>query len=260
MPLADLPEGERFAMLPLESIERLPDQPRRALLDTSLEELAQSIRDHGVLQPVRVRRVGPRYELVAGERRWTAARLAGLHTIPAVIVERNRDEAYIEALVENIQRRGLSIGERADALLHVRDVLGLDNWEDVGRTLGISRGHVHRLLRVITVPPSIREALGPTRLTEKHVRALHRLRHDQPAQLDLARRILAEDLSGDAALRLCGELLEQGDKGQAEQVRRSVTVLLDALRREPALPSSELRQDLERLRDELTQFLGEAHM
>ncbi len=107
--------------LPLNQVHPRPDQPRTSMDPEALEELAASIREHGVLQPIRVRpRAGGGYEIIAGERRWRAAQLAGLRDIAAVIATSDDDEAYVEALIENIQREDLNPVDRAQALKRLR--------------------------------------------------------------------------------------------------------------------------------------------
>ncbi|MGI0130348.1 MAG: ParB/RepB/Spo0J family partition protein, partial [Thermoplasmata archaeon] len=118
------PAAPRFLRLPLDAIEPDPDQPRREMSPEALAELAASIRQHGILQPIRVREVGPRlHRIIAGERRWRAAREAGLSEIPAVVAEADDDQAFVEALIENVQREDLSVVDRARALRKLRETL-----------------------------------------------------------------------------------------------------------------------------------------
>jgi ParB family chromosome partitioning protein len=195
------PEMAHFRRLPVERIRPRAERPRRAVDEAGLEELADSVRHHGVLQPIRVRASGAgRYEIIAGERRWLAARQAGLRTIPAVITAADDDLAFLESLVENVQREDLNAVDRAEALRHLRVNLGLQSWEEVGRVVGLSRQHVHNLLRIGDLPEQIQDDVRAGGLTEKHSRALLLLRDDAEAQAELWQGIHDRELSGDAAL------------------------------------------------------------
>jgi ParB family chromosome partitioning protein len=175
------------------------DQPRQTMDPRALDELAASIRSHGVLQPIRVRVQDDGYEIVAGERRWRAADRAGLEDIPAIVVDADDDRAYVEALIENIQREGLNALDRAQALTRLRVMLGLRSWQEVGELVGITRQHIHNLLKVSRLPEPMREDLRAGDLTEKHARALLRLQGCPEEQARLWERIHAEKLSGRAA-------------------------------------------------------------
>ncbi len=158
--------------LPIELIAPNPQQPRRRFDEASLEALADSVRDTGVLQPVLVRpRPGGRYELVAGERRWRAAKLAQLETVPALVRARE-DSASLElALVENMVREDLNPIEEARACAGLVEELGLTR-EEVGRRIGRSRVAVSNLLRLLELPDEAIEMLEEGTLSEGHGRAL----------------------------------------------------------------------------------------
>jgi len=158
--------------LPVELIAPNPQQPRRRFDEASLEALAESVRYTGVLQPVLVRpRPGGRYELVAGERRWRAAKLAELETVPALVRARE-DSASLElALVENMVREDLNPIEEARACAGLVEELGLTR-EEVGRRIGRSRVAVSNLLRLLELPDEAIEMLEDGTLTEGHGRAL----------------------------------------------------------------------------------------
>lgn len=166
------PGVEQLRELPIELIAPNPHQPRRAFDDASLKALAESLRERGVLQPVLVRpRPGGTYELVAGERRWRAARLAGLGVIPAVV--RGRDEAStLElALIENMARQDLNPVEEARACAALVEELGLTR-EEVGRRVGRGRVAVSNLLRLLDLPDEVLALLESGALSEGHGRAL----------------------------------------------------------------------------------------
>ncbi|MDQ6916015.1 MAG: ParB/RepB/Spo0J family partition protein, partial [Actinomycetota bacterium] len=163
--------------LPVEEIEPNPDQPRRRFADDGLAALAESLKDRGVLQPVLVRPLDAgRYELIAGERRWRAARIAGIETIPA-IVRPGDDAASLElALIENMAREDLNPVEAARACVALIDELGLTR-EEVGRRIGRGRVAVSNLTRLLDLPDEALELLETGALTEGYGRALL-LAHD----------------------------------------------------------------------------------
>ncbi len=183
--------AEELRELPVELISPNPRQPRRGLDDEGLEALARSLAEQGVLQPVLVRPLpGGTYELVAGERRWRAARIAGLATVPALVRERE-DAATLEvALVENMARKDLSPIEEARACAALIEELGLTR-EQVGRRVGRSRVAVSNLVRLLDLPDEVIEMLQQGTLSEGHGRALL-LAEDHASRRSLA-RAAAED-------------------------------------------------------------------
>lgn len=158
--------------LPVDAIEPNPDQPRRRFDEEGLANLAESLRERGVLQPVLVRsRPGGGFELIAGERRWRAARMAGLEELPAIVREGD-DAASLElALIENMAREDLNPVEQARACAALVEDLGLTR-EDVGRRVGRSRVSVSNLVRLLDLPDDSLELLETGALTEGHGRAL----------------------------------------------------------------------------------------
>jgi ParB family chromosome partitioning protein len=158
--------------IPLELIAPNPRQPRRAFDQDTLQALAESVRERGIVQPVLVRPVaGGTYELVAGERRWRAAQIAGMESVPALVRPRDDSAALEIALIENMAREDLNPVEEARACAALVEELGLTR-EDVGRRVGRSRVAVSNLLRVLDLPDEILELLERGELTEGHGRAL----------------------------------------------------------------------------------------
>jgi ParB family chromosome partitioning protein len=187
-------EQEELRELPVELISPNPKQPRRGFDREGLESLAASLGEQGVLQPVLVRpRPGGTYELVAGERRWRAAGIAGLETIPALVRERE-DAASLElALIENMAREDLSPIEEARACAALVEELGLTR-EQVGRRVGRSRVAVSNLIRLLDLPDEVIELLQAGVLSEGHGRALL-LAEDHGARRSLARVAVQEGWS-----------------------------------------------------------------
>jgi ParB family transcriptional regulator, chromosome partitioning protein len=180
-------ERPELRELSVELIAPNPSQPRRRFDDDTLDALADSVRERGLLQPILVRpRTGGRYELVAGERRWRAAQRAGLDTVPALVQARDDAQTLEAALVENMAREDLNPVEEARAVAALVEELGLTR-EDAGRRIGRSRVAVSNLLRLLDLPDEVLEHLEEGRLTEGHGRAL--LLTDDHA----ARRALAAD-------------------------------------------------------------------
>lgn len=157
--------------LPLDAIEPNPRQPRKSFDEKEAAQLAQSIGEHGILQPLLVRRIGAdRYQLVAGERRWRAARQAGLEQVPVVLTDAPDGEMLTLALVENLQREGLNPIDQAGAFQYLLDA-GLTQ-EEVARQVGKSRAAVANAVRLLQLPSELRELVVEGRLGEGHARAL----------------------------------------------------------------------------------------
>jgi ParB family chromosome partitioning protein len=158
--------------IPLDLVAPNPRQPRRSFDQASLQALAESVRERGIVQPVLVRPVpGGTYELVAGERRWRAAQIAGMESVPALVRPREDSAALEIALIENMAREDLNPVEEARACAALVEELGLTR-EDVGRRVGRSRVAVSNLLRLLDLPDEILELLEAGELTEGHGRAL----------------------------------------------------------------------------------------
>ncbi len=179
-----------LAQLPIGQIFPSPLQPRRMFDDTQIEELAVSIRDKGVLQPLLVRRVGTGYEIIAGERRWRAAQRAQIHQVPVIIKVFNDAEALEVALVENLQRADLTPLEEAEGYQRLLEEFG--HTQDVlAGLLGKSRAHIANMIRLLALPGEVKTLLDDGRLTVGHARALLGI-NDAVA---LARKIVAKGLS-----------------------------------------------------------------
>ena len=170
-------EGE-LLWLPVEEIRPNPGQPRRSFEQADLEELADSIRKYGVLQPLTVRRRRGGYELIAGERRLRSAKMAGLRQVPCILAEANAEESSVLALVENLQRRELHFLEEAEGISRLVRVYGMRQEEAASR-LGKSPSAVANKLRLMRLPEDVLETIVSAGLTERHARALLRLNTPQ---------------------------------------------------------------------------------
>lgn len=177
----------------VELVDSGPSQPRTHFDEVSLERLADSIRSHGVVQPILVRRRGERYELIAGERRWRAAKIAGLSKIPVVVKEIPDEDLLEIALIENIQREDLNPIEEAQAYKKLIETVGLTQEALAGR-LGRDRSYITNYLRLLRLPADIQQLVKDGTLTTGHARTLLGLTHVD-LQRRIARRIIEEDLS-----------------------------------------------------------------
>lgn len=180
------PDATRAAqVLAVERVQPNPNQPRRAFAPDALDQLAQSIRQKGIVQPLIVRSIGQdgQYEIVAGERRWRAAQIAGLHEVPVVVREFDDVEVLEIAIIENIQREDLNPIEEALAYRQLIDRFG-HTQEKLAEALSRSRSHVTNLLRLLTLPVSVQDFLTTGALSAGHARAL--VSAPNPAELAAA--------------------------------------------------------------------------
>lgn len=177
----------------IEKIEVNSTQPRKQFDEDQLEDLAASIREHGVLQPVVLRQQGDHYEIVAGERRWRAAGKAGLYEIPAIIKDLTDEDALAVALVENIQRQDLDPLEEAEAFHRLATDHGFSH-EEISKSVGKSRSAITNSLRLLQLPPSLLGHLTTGKLTAGHARALMSIK-DDAAINQVANEIISRKLS-----------------------------------------------------------------
>ncbi|MEY8402176.1 ParB/RepB/Spo0J family partition protein [Oscillospiraceae bacterium 44-34] len=186
-------DSGRVLFLPVDSIHPNPDQPRQVFAQAALEELAGSIRELGVLQPLTVRRREGRWELVAGERRLRAARLAGLEAVPCLSIQADGQSSSLLALVENLQRRDLDFWEEALALRRLIDSYHISQ-EEAARRIGKSQSAVANKLRLLKLPPDVLTLLREGGATERHARALLRLETEE-LQREGARQAVKQSLT-----------------------------------------------------------------
>ena len=167
-------ESRRITFIPLEEIHSNPVQPRHEFDTKALAELSDSISRYGILQPLTVRRVTAGFELVAGERRLRAAKLAGFTEVPCIILEVNSAESSLVALVENLQRQDLSFIEEAEGLSMLIELYGMSR-EEIARRVGRSQSAIANKLRILKLSPSLLSVIREANLSERHARALLRL-------------------------------------------------------------------------------------
>ena len=167
-------ETGRVIFVPSRAIRPNPGQPRQVFDEENLTELAESIRRHGILQPLSVRRVGVQYELIAGERRLRAAQLAGLTEIPCIVMTMDEKESAVAAMIENLQRQDLDFIEEAQGIAKLMDICSLSQ-EQAAKMLGKSQSALANKLRILKHSPAVLSALRQHGLTERHGRALLKL-------------------------------------------------------------------------------------
>ena len=207
-------ETGRVVFLPARAIRPNPAQPRQIFKDDALQELSESIRQHGILQPLSVRRVGTSYELIAGERRLRAAQLAGLTEIPCIVMSMDDRESAMTAMVENLQRQDLDFLEEATGIARL-----LEDWsmsqEQAARLLGKSQSAVANKLRLLRHSPPVLDALRAGNLTERHARALLKLT-DEGQKLQTIDTIVRQGMSVARTEKYIEELLSS----RAEKARK----------------------------------------
>ena len=191
-----------YRELPIYKVEPNPDQPRREFNEVELQALADSISVHGVIQPITVREMpNGYYQIIAGERRWRASRLAGLSDVPVVVIEADDRKAMELALIENLQRQDLNVVEEALGYQTLIEEYKLTQ-EEAAERVGKSRPAVANTLRLLTLCPEVLEMLKEGQLTAGHARAILSLKGDKK-QLEAAKKIIALALSVRQAETLC---------------------------------------------------------
>lgn len=211
-------ETGRVVFLPARAIRPNPAQPRKIFEPQALSELTESIRSHGIIQPLSVRRVGNSYELIAGERRLRAGQMAGLTEIPCIIMNMTDQESTLVALVENLQRKDLDFVEEAEGIARLIQLQDLSQ-EQAAKLLGKSQSAVANKLRLLRHSPQVLQALREGGLTERHARALLRLGSEEEKLRTIA-VILRQGLSVAKTEQYIESLLRSG----RETRQRTVSV------------------------------------
>lgn len=232
--LSTLDDRERKALgiseIELDKIIPNEYQPRKAFDDGKLKELAASIREQGVIQPIIVHRTGGGYQLIAGERRWRASRLAGLKTVPALIKEATKRELLEMALIENIQREDLNPLEAAEAYKRLQDEFRLTQ-EDLAKRVGKERSTITNFLRLLNLPKEVKQDLARGGLSMGHAKALLSLERSRD-QVQAASMIVKKGLSVREAETLASRLKHpprQKKTGQGHELRSAEEKLKKSL-------------------------------
>ena len=186
-------EKDEIVNIKLSELRSNPYQPRKVFDENALEELAASIKEHGVFQPIIVKKSIKGYEIIAGERRVKASLLAGLSEIPAIVRDFNDTQMMEIALLENLQRENLTAIEEATAYKKLQDTLGLTQ-EQLANRLGKSRSHITNMLGLLNLPNSIQEDINSKKITMGHARVLSKL-EDKSQQAELEEKVINEGIS-----------------------------------------------------------------
>lgn len=179
--------------LKITDVEPNERQPRKAFDDQALTDLSESIKEHGVVQPIIVRKIGNSYQIIAGERRWRASRLAGKKTIPAIIKECSNLEVMELALIENLQREDLNSIEEALAYKSLIEEYNMTQ-DEISKQIGKSRPAIANSLRLLQLPQEIKEMIAQGKITQGHARALLAIEGEKK-QLDIAEKIINQQLN-----------------------------------------------------------------
>ena len=220
LPAQNVPTGIR-----LSEIEPNPRQPRQDFDPLALEELAQSIRENGVITPITLRKTGETYQIIAGERRWRASRLAGLTEIPAIVLDVDEQTAYALALIENLQREDLNPMEEAEGYRRLTEELGLTQ-EQAALRVGKSRPAVANALRLLGLPESVALLLREKQLSAGHARALLPLEREE-VMLKAAQTVLEQQLS----VRETEQLVKKLQKSPEDKPAKTPDIYVQDLER-----------------------------
>lgn len=185
---------KNISYLNIDCVRPNPYQPRKQFSKGALEELCESIKQYGVIQPINVRRISSNnYELVAGERRLRAATMAGLKEIPAIIINVNDNDSAVMALIENLQREDLNYMEEAEGYNNLINEHGFTQ-EELAQKIGKSQSTIANKIRLLRLPPMVKKMLSDNSLTERHARSLLKL-HDEQLQLKVLKRVCERGLN-----------------------------------------------------------------
>ncbi|MBF0502767.1 MAG: ParB/RepB/Spo0J family partition protein [Candidatus Riflebacteria bacterium] len=209
-----------FELVPLSRIKANPNQPRKVFDKQSIEELAQSIRANGVLQPILVRRRGEIYEIISGERRYRAAQVARIRRIPAYVRNMDERETQLASLIENIQRENLNPVEEAEALREILLNHGMTH-EKLAETLGRSRSALTNRLRILQLSKEVQSLIAEGRISAGHAKMLAGLQNSQQVKL-WVKRILKESLSVYDTEKEIARARDQEKKGRGERGKTDV--------------------------------------
>ena len=233
-------DNQQIAQIPVDQLQSNPLQPRGSLTPESLVDLVDSIREHGVLEPLVVAKTPAGYQIIAGERRWRAAKIVGLPTVPAVIKETTPKGMLEMAIVENVQRVDLNALERAKAFQRLAEEFSLSTTE-IAQRIGKSLAYVSNTLRLLTLPDALKDGLLSGLITEGHARALAAVA-DTKLMIDAYKVILRES----------------GSVRRAEDLARRVNAQLGVGPRPRAkkIAVKIVHEDIDRMRDEMNATLG----
>ncbi len=220
-------KGERIQLIPLEKIVPSPLQPRKVFKDEQLQELVESIRERGIVQPLICRVQGQNFELIAGERRWRASQVLGLKEIPVLVREASDRDVLELALIENLQRENLNPIEEARAFQRLAEEFSMKQ-EDIAKCVGVSRASVANTVRLLDLEPQLQTWVSQERLSVGHAKVLLSLR-SHAEQIAAGEEVLRKGLTVRGAETLVTQLLEQSGKSRHKRKSSSEPALGAAL-------------------------------
>lgn len=249
--------------LPIEDIVPNPNQPRIHFNETELRELSESIQEHGVLQPLLVRKHGNGYEIIAGERRYQASKLAGLEELPVIIKEVNDEEMLALALIENLQRSDLNPVEEAKGYRQLIDASGMTQ-EALSKAVSKSRSAITNSLRLLDLPEVVQQMIFEGKLTAGHARAILAVPYED-ARIRLAEKVVAEGLSVRATENLAplfsaGETPKTSRPATPQSFKKAARVLRQVFNTNVRVKSSRGKNKIEiefKDEEELSRIIGE---
>lgn len=249
--------------LPIEDIVPNPNQPRIHFNETELRELSESIQEHGVLQPLLVRKYGNGYEIIAGERRYQASKLAGLEELPVIIKDVNDEEMLALALIENLQRSDLNPVEEAKGYRQLIDASGMTQ-EALSKAVSKSRSAITNSLRLLDLPEVVQQMIFEGKLTAGHARAILAVPYED-ARIRLAEKVVAEGLSVRATENLAplfsaGETPKTSRPATPQSFKKAARVLRQVFNTNVRVKSSRGKNKIEiefKDEEELSRILGE---
>ena len=249
--------------LPIEDIVPNPNQPRIHFNETELRELSESIQEHGVLQPLLVRKHGNGYEIIAGERRYQASKLAGLEELPVIIKEVNDEEMLALALIENLQRSDLNPVEEAKGYRQLIDASGITQ-EALSKAVSKSRSAITNSLRLLDLPEVVQQMIFEGKLTAGHARAILAVPYED-ARIRLAEKVVTEGLSVRATENLAplfsaGETPKTQRPATPQSFKKAARVLRQVFNTNVRVKNSRGKNKIEiefKDEEELSRILGE---
>ena len=215
--------------IPIDEIQPYSYQPRKTFNDETLDELTNSIKNYGVLQPIVVRRRGRSgYEIIAGERRWRACKRAGLKEIPAIIKDAKDMDSAILALIENIQREDLNFIEEAEGYRQLIQECGVTQ-EQLAMKLGKSQSTIANKMRILKLPPEVIRIISQEKLSERHARSLLKL-PDEELQTHILKRVVEENLSVRQTEELIERTIEKINKADKKEKGKAFKIAIKDVR------------------------------
>lgn len=218
--------GEEIVQIPVEKLSPNPHQPRQDFDEEALKELADSIKEHGVIQPIIAVSEADGWQIIAGERRWRASQIAKLKTIPAIVRDMNKQKKMEIALIENLQRKDLNILEVAEAYQRLMDEFNL-TMAEVGKKVGKSRPHINNIVRLLKTAPEVKQAISEGKIVYSQARSLAALPHEE--QVKMLEKILNKELIGSMDISSESQKVMSGKHSKPKKHSPEVLAKIDDL-------------------------------